>query len=273
MSPIDDELRKAMHARADLVSAAPDPLSGIESKARRIKRRRSAGAVAGAALTVAAVAFAVPSLSAGTSPGRAQVATSASPSPTSVVVATTPGNLLDWQARGDAPSPGTTGVMETSFAQAMSTNVDEVHVKVLYSGTHKGLTVTVGQAWHNGELAYNIGYATGGASGPELFVGKQTALHAPVVAFLAAGAAGTATDLLVLASQPGTGLVSYSPDATTRFKDVASGRSDVNFVGLVDRDRRATNDRVEILDGDGNMDKPLYRGPVAPLVCGNKECG
>ena len=41
----------------------------------------------------------------------------------------------------------------------------------------------------------------------------------------------------------------------------------------VRRSRTPGADRLEILDGDGNLDRPLYRGPVAPLLCGDKECG
>lgn len=32
-------------------------------------------------------------------------------------------------------------------------------------------------------------------------------------------------------------------------------------------------DRLEVLDGDGNLGAPLYRGPVAPLLCGAEGCG
>ena len=65
MTPIDDELRAAMHARADVLTPSPDPLAGIESTARGMRRRRVAATVAGAALAVSAVAVAVPSLTSG----------------------------------------------------------------------------------------------------------------------------------------------------------------------------------------------------------------
>jgi hypothetical protein len=47
---------------------------------------------------------------------------------------------------------------------------------------------------------------------------------------------------------------------------VADGRSDLNGIGLVDRAKDATDDRLELLDGDGNTDHPLYRGPVATFL-------
>jgi hypothetical protein len=276
MSPIDDQLRKAMHARADHLSPAPDPLSGIEDRARRIRRRRSAGAaLAGAALAVAAVAFAVPALTAGSSPGRAQVASSATPAPTTTpeVQAGDPANLLTWAPRGSAPPAADVAALKGGFAPAVQTTIDRVHFRALFHTTHHGLTVTVGQAWKDGELAYDVGYTTGGANGVELFIGQQTAMQTPVVALAAAGTAGSTTDLLVLVPRPGTGQVLYSPDATTAFAPVASGRSDIDAIGLVERDRKALQDRVEILDGDGNLDKPLYKGAVALLLCARKECG
>ncbi|MCW2587053.1 MAG: hypothetical protein JWN55_2569, partial [Frankiales bacterium] len=46
MSPLDDQLRAAMHARADVLAPSPDPLAGIEARARGIKRRRAAASVA-----------------------------------------------------------------------------------------------------------------------------------------------------------------------------------------------------------------------------------
>jgi hypothetical protein len=272
MSPIDDELRRALHDRADHLSPAPDPLAGIESRAHRLRRRRVS--VAGAVLAVVALGVAVPVLTAGSSPAPARLAGPSTPSATPAVVqAADPLNLLTWQARGTAPAEADVSALKAGFAAAVGAPLDQVQFRLLFSITHHGLTVTMGQAWAQGQLAHDVGYTTGGANSPELFVGKQTAMQTPVVALVAAGAAGATTDLLVLVPRPGTGQVSYSPDATTSFAAVASGRSDIDAVGLVDRDPRAMQDRVQILDGDGNTDKPLYRGAVAPLVCGAKECG
>jgi hypothetical protein len=73
--------------------------------------------------------------------------------------------------------------------------------------------------------------------------------------------------------RPGIGQVSYAPRATGAFSPVAYGRSDLDGIGLIDRAKTATDDRIEALDGDGNLDQPLYRGPVAALLCGLRECG
>src|SRR5687767_2819068 len=70
MSPLDDQLRAALQGRAGQLAPSPDPLAGIEARARGIRRRRVATSVAGAALAVAAVALAVPTFVDGASPSR-----------------------------------------------------------------------------------------------------------------------------------------------------------------------------------------------------------
>lgn len=65
MSPLDDELRDLLAARATGVAPPPDPFAGIEARARGIRRRRAAAAVTGAALAVGAVTLAVPALTGG----------------------------------------------------------------------------------------------------------------------------------------------------------------------------------------------------------------
>jgi hypothetical protein len=148
------------------------------------------------------------------------------------------------------------------------------HYVPLYDGVVSGVHYTVGQAYYDGDTkAHTFGYSTGGSSGPQAFYGPETPMDTDLIALLVDSIPGSATDLLVLVPRPGTGQLSYSPDATTKFEPVASGRSDLNGVGLVDRSQTARTDRVEQLDGDGNMDRPIYRGPVAPFLCADKECG
>lgn len=60
MTPLDDELRRALDARASRLVPPSDPLAGIESRARGIQRRRQALAGGGAAAVVLAIAVAVP---------------------------------------------------------------------------------------------------------------------------------------------------------------------------------------------------------------------
>lgn len=316
MSPIDDELRAALRGRADALAPAPDPLGGIETRARGIKRRRAGAAIAGAALAVAAIAVAVPTLTGSdTADDPSRLATvaptgapttepsvepsvepsaepsavpsavpSAEPTPTVAgtagpTVAQEPTNLLVWMARGNSALVDSDAV-KTAFAHAMGykgmvTSPDAFGYAPLYTGeTDSGVRYTIGQAWlPNDPMAHTFGYATGGTNGPQVFLGPETPKGAQLVAFLVDSLPGTTTDLLVLVPRPGTGQLSYDTDGAGKLTPVAYGRSDLNGVGLVDRSTTTTNDRIEQLDGDGNTDHPIYRGPVAPFLCGNKECG
>ena len=112
MSPIDDELRSLLHSRAAEVAPAPDPLHGISSRARGIRRRRAGTAAAGAAAVVVAIAVGVPLLVSGNDttlrqPVATPVATpaaTASAAPTATPrPAAPPSNLVTWLARRRRP--------------------------------------------------------------------------------------------------------------------------------------------------------------------------
>lgn len=103
MPPLDDELRAALHGRAATLTPSPDPLAGVERRARGLRRRRVGASVAGTALAVLAVAGAVPLLAPDrTAPAPGDVATSApspSPSPAASPYAFDPEQ--PWEYRGD----------------------------------------------------------------------------------------------------------------------------------------------------------------------------
>ena len=424
MSPIDDELRSLLRSRADDVAPAPDPLGGIASRARGLRRRRVLTSVAGAAAVVVAVAVAVPLLVSG---GGSTPQPGATPSPVGaldlqtpwqargsapdestvneaqgvwershdngeiwplfsqtyagqsdlfwlgrspngygighnstisdlpadlrvldwalpggdghparlVVIAapdatveyatdgrgyqpisdigqapkgiglvpieaddpndtiritetdgttftqdvpnwsppagSPPSNLVTWIHRGDASQQPPTADVLHAFTQATGhTDDTKSHYVSLYDGEVKGVRYTIGQAYYDGDTrAHTFGYTTTG----QVFLGPETPMDTQLIALLVDSIPGSSTDLLVLVPRPGTGQLSYSPDATTKFTAVASGRSDLNGIGLVERSKTATTDRIEQLDGDGNLDNPIYRGPVQPFLCAEKECG
>jgi hypothetical protein len=182
-----------------------------------------------------------------------------------------PSNLVTWIHRGDASQQPPTADVVHAFTQATGhTDDSKSHYVSLYDGEVKGVRYTIGQAYYDGDTkAHTFGYTTTG----QVFLGPDTPMDTDLIALLVDSIPGSSTDLLVLVPRPGTGQLSYSPDATTPFSPVASGRSDLNGIGLVDRSRTATTDRIEQLDGDGNLDNPIYRGPVQPFLCADKECG
>ncbi len=101
---LDEELREALSRRARSLDPAPDPLAGIERRARGIRRRRAAAAVTSTALAVLAVVGAG-SLLGPDGPGRkpGEVATSAAPTPAATPSAYPAAlDLADpWPYRGD----------------------------------------------------------------------------------------------------------------------------------------------------------------------------
>src|SRR3954468_16455966 len=107
MTPLDDELRSLLHSRADGVAPAPDPLGGIERRAKRMRRNRVGASVAGSALVVAAIAVAVPTLVPDRD-GASSVANTPTPTATPADVPTRNHGPSDldpahpWAYRGDA---------------------------------------------------------------------------------------------------------------------------------------------------------------------------
>src|SRR4051812_40613978 len=135
MTPLDDELRRTLSARAETVAPSSDPLTGIESRARGLRRRRPAGAVPGAVAAIAAGAPAGPALM----PGGKDRLEPAGPSPTPTVTVTPatpqlrPANVLTWELRGkDAYSPDTLDLRHR-FVQALGrSNPDDAEYKPLF---------------------------------------------------------------------------------------------------------------------------------------------
>ena len=187
-----------------------------------------------------------------------------------------PSNVVSWQERGDSGVGPPVHELLDAFAQAMGHEgqAGAAYQPLFIGDTDSGVHYTLGQAWFQGDAAaHTVSYATGGTNGPELFLGRVTPMNAWGLAYLIGNLPGTSVDLLVVVPRPMIGEISYSPDATSAFQPKASGRSDLNGIAFIDRAKDATNDRLQALDGDGDLDHPLYRGPVAPLLCGVKECG
>lgn len=80
MSPLDDELAAALRARAGRVDPLPDPLPGVERRARSLRRRRRTAAALGTAVVAGLLAVAGTTVLGGDGPDRlAPVATAPGP--------------------------------------------------------------------------------------------------------------------------------------------------------------------------------------------------
>ncbi|MCU1587994.1 MAG: hypothetical protein JWN31_1487 [Frankiales bacterium] len=289
MSPLDDELHDALHNQAATIDPPADPMAGIERRARGLHRRRLAATIAGGAVVVAAVAFTVPALipdSTAPSPGPFATGGPATldpaPTPTATATATAsqsgpPANVLtSWPQRGVSTRGPKQADLLLAFADAMgrSADVGKARYRELFLGdTGKGEGFTVGQAWFEGDtkaygVSYTINVSPDGTSA--FFIGPPTPANPTVLAFSVPNLAGM-SDLLVVVPQPNTGQVLYD-DGAGAFRPI-TGQDQRDGVVLIDRSVNATNDRLELLDGNGDMGHPTFEGPVAPLLCGIKECG
>jgi hypothetical protein len=182
-----------------------------------------------------------------------------------------PANLVSWIFRGDASAGPSVDDLLTTYAKTRGADPANAAYQASYTAaTTSGVRYTIGQAWITGDTtATTVSYATGGTTGAVLRTYPSTSNTAYGIAALLTDLPGSTTDLLVVVPRPGVGQVSWSPSSTGAFQPVASGRSDLNGIALIDRAMNETNDRLEVLDGDGNIDHPVYRGPVTALLCSN----
>jgi hypothetical protein len=195
-------------------------------------------------------------------------ATSASPSP-----GAKPVNYIEWQTRGTV-DPAVEAAAVNAFAAAVGTPDAVVGHHVLFGGKDSaGRSLVFMQAWYgayDGGQGHSFGFVSDGKGGGEPFLGPVTTQDPPVLAYLVSAAPGRTTDTLVLLPRLGAGAFSYATSATAPYRTVGSGRSDLANVAMIDRDPRATSDRVKVLQGDGSK---LFEGPVMPLLCGATSCG
>ncbi len=204
-------------------------------------------------------------------------ATTQVPAPDPPTTAGRPANLLDWPSRGTRSEGPTDEQVLLAFTRGITGTADPgagASYRALFSGsTDAGVRFTYGQAWIDGQPAYTVGLATGGTQGDQPFLGPVTPDAPPVLAFLLCCQPGSSVETLLVVPVPGTGQVLYDDDATGGFRPVGEGQDYLDGVVLVDRDPRAQRDRLQLLDGNGDLDRPTFEGPVLDLLCALKGCG
>lgn len=214
MSPIDDELRSALSGRAHALSPSPDPLAGIEGRARRIRRNRVAASVAGSVLAVAAVATVVPALQgAGSGPVPRDVA-SAGP--------TVEGrdDSLDlarpWPFRGEAVDQGTVDTIAREYAALRG--ADSARVVPLFAWTYEssGQQEVFFAAEVGGERRWGVSAST--EAGPEFRWDQPLAEGAR---HLAAALPGDETGRVMVVASPEVERLEYGPDGASEYRELA----------------------------------------------------
>ena len=258
MSPIDDELRAVLHGRAAVLVPSPDPLAGIERRARRMRRNRAAAAVAGSALAVAAIALAVPTLLPEAAPRlqtpAASTAPSPLPSPATAPAAYDPD--APWAYRGGpALAPQDLATFTREWATTMGVGADEVVFTPLYGEVHEpsGRFRFVYAASVTASETMEYGLAMSRETGPEFrsrapLTRDTTALVVPVPGD------GEFLSLLVVAA-PGTTALQYAPNGA----DFRAMTVKAPGVGIDAVDGDGALDQVRVLGPDGSE---VFSGPV-----------
>jgi hypothetical protein len=184
-----------------------------------------------------------------------------------------PDNELAWPTRGAKVETAVLVAAKDAWAEALGTTVEQLDFHLLFAGdTDSGVKYVMGQAWAPGKPAHQVSYATGGTNGPEPFLGPETQKDTPVLAFLITSLPGTSVDQLVVIPQPRTGQVLYDASGRGPFRPV-TGQDHLDGVVVIDRAKDAIDDRLQLLDGNGDLDHPTFEGLVFGLLCGSVECG
>jgi hypothetical protein len=258
MSPIDDELRAVLHGRAVVLVPSPDPLAGIERRARRMRRNRAAAAVAGSALAVAAIALAVPTLLPEAAPRLQTPAASTAPSPVPSP-ATAPAAYdrdAPWAYRGGpALDPQDLATFTREWATTMGVGADEVVFTPLYGEVHEPSARFrfVYVAYVEATETMEYGLAMSSEAGPQFL--SRNALDRDTAALVVpVPGDGEFLSLLVVAA-PGTKALQYAPDGTS-FRAMTVKAPGVG-IDAVDGD--GALDRVRVLGADG---REVFTGPV-----------
>ena len=166
-----------------------------------------------------------------------------------------PTNVVDWPLRGQVPAQDLEDA-EAVAAEQAAVPVEQVASRPLYGGERDGRRYGLAQVWFGGDaqvLAWvrdPDGTTTGVLLGPT----------APGPAVLAA----QLDDVLVVVPEPRTGQVLYAPDAAS--EPVAVPDQGTEAAVLVQRPAGAAADRLLVLDGNGDPDRPVYRGTVEQLL-------
>ena len=168
-----------------------------------------------------------------------------------------PSNVVDWPLRGEVPEAQQRAAVARA-ADTAGVPVEQVAARMLFGAERGGLFYGVAQVWFGGDAQFFSWRSQ--VEQPEVMA---AALHPPT-------APGPAVfgevfdDVLVVVPEPRTGQVLYAPDAGS--EPVAVPDQGTEAAVLVARPPGTVGDRLLVLDGNGDPDRPVYRGTVDELL-------
>ncbi len=262
MSPIDDELRAALRGRAHELAPSPDPLAGIERRAKAIRRNRVAASVAGSALAVAAIALAVPALTPSALPDQLPpvIAMPAVPSPAQQVnpYALDPADPWPYRGNPDVALQGDLDGFILEWAIRRGVPTDDVRLFPLFGQIVEPFgipeVVYVATMLSSGESWWGVATAT--ESGTELKVDRPLA---PGTIALSAALPGDEAARLLVTASPQAEQIEYGADDATEFVRMTAPAPGVGITAL---DGDPATDQVRVLVQDAE----IFRGPAPDLA-------
>jgi hypothetical protein len=283
MTPIDDELRTALHRRAAAVAPPADPLAGIERRAGRIHRCRVAGGATVLAVAVAALAVGLPlgldalqrkSPSDSGYAGGGPMPSLPIPSVSAELPPVGPGglvNFLAWPARGSADVRFENEIGRLWARQhhlsSKSTGVSRLWQSALPGGGRAG----VWQFWKPGMKS---GYTVVGQQLPsgKTFI-LRDAVTPKIVRQISAVLQGGAFPHVLVLGPPGTVQIRYAADGVRlipaeRLQGFAGGDGWAVFDRTGPAVAQQRPDLIDVVhaDGFGIYHGPIDMGPSTPDV-------
>lgn len=286
--PIDDELRQLFSQRVADVAPPPSVMRGVEARARRMRRSRNLAAGGSTVAVVAALALLVPLFASGGAPAPQDIASpgpapsasaspsaspsqapspevSAAPSAGPVAPAPPPANVVSWEVRGNPAEGPEPSEIQAAVEERLGPGAG---YRAVFHYAREGVAFTGGQAWAPGERARSMFYTTGSECGAELVLGPVTSENPAALAYQPSCIPQNPHDRVVVVGAPRVGQVSYGVDGSA----LRPAASPPGWEGVFELELDAPAGSryvVQILDGNGDLDNPMYEGPLADLLCGS----
>lgn len=269
MSPIDDELRAALHGRAQVLAPSTDPLAGIERRAKRIQRNRIGAAVTASALAVVAVAAVVPALQQTSATPRQdvpRVAATLEPTPAPQQASYALDPEAPWTYRGD-PQLAVQGDLDAYTVQWAATHgvlTDDVDMTPLFGQVYEPSAtpevVYLVTQRSTGDHWWGVAQAT--ESGPELLCDRELL---PGQQALAAALPGDEQARLLVVAAPDVSGINYGPDDSGAVSAMAELSPGVATVAMLSN---PPDDYYVVVDRSG---REISRGPAPDLAVQNPD--
>lgn len=171
-----------------------------------------------------------------------------------------PTNVVDWPLRGERPGELEEQAVQ-AFADAAGASRDEVGTRLLFAGERDDRVVVLLQGWYGSDArAFAWAYDTADGTTASVLMDPT----APGPALFAA----QLDDLLLVVPEPAAGQVLYTPDAASDPQPVPDQGTEAAV--LIERAPGTSGDRLLVLDGNGDPERPIFRGTVDEALAASR---